>query len=227
MPRNCELALYTGFGPAIIADFIRHGATLALVEGENKFVTRSGLKLEHALTVFGIDAAGTTCADLGSHQGGFVDCLLHRGAAKVYSVDTSYGTLAWKLRKDPSVVVMERTNAMHVELPEQVDLVTIDVGWTPQQHIIPAAMRWLRTDAAGRPAGRIVSLLKPHYELTKLQGCKPAGALTAQQARGVCLAVCDALAKAGCAPVAVMQSPLAGKGGNAEFLLLFDTTAPG
>jgi 23S rRNA (cytidine1920-2'-O)/16S rRNA (cytidine1409-2'-O)-methyltransferase len=107
---------------------------------------------------FHLDVQGLVCADLGSNVGGFVDCLLQRGAAKVYSVDTSYGTLAWKLRKDPRVVVLERVNAMHVDLPEPVDLVTIDVGWTPQGRILPSAAKMLR------PGGRALSLIKPHYE---------------------------------------------------------------
>ena len=93
--------------------------------------------LAAALSAFELDVTGLVCADLGSHVGGFVDCLLQRDAARVYSVDTSYGTLAWRLRKDPRVVVLERTNALHVELPEHVDLVTVDVGWTPQHHILP------------------------------------------------------------------------------------------
>ena len=85
-----------------------------------QFVSRAGQKLDHALTTFNLDVAGAICADLGSNTGGFVDCLLQRGAAKVYAIDTGYGVLEWKLRKDPRVVVMERTNAMHVELPENV-----------------------------------------------------------------------------------------------------------
>src|SRR5678809_598758 len=105
------------------------------MKNPSPFVSRAGLKLEHALHHFGIDAQGFTCADLGSNTGGFVDCLLQRGAAKVYAVDTGYGVLEWKLRKDPRVVVMERTNAMHVVLPEPVEVVTIDVAWTKQRHI--------------------------------------------------------------------------------------------
>jgi 23S rRNA (cytidine1920-2'-O)/16S rRNA (cytidine1409-2'-O)-methyltransferase len=122
------------------------------------YVSRGGDKLEAALEHFHLDARGLTCADLGSNVGGFVDCLLQRGAAKVYSVDTSYGTLAWKLRKDPKVVVLERVNAMHVELAERVDLVTIDVGWTPQAKVLPNAAMMLKPD------GRVLTLIKPHYE---------------------------------------------------------------
>src|SRR5205823_6517116 len=98
-----------------------------------------------------------------SNVGGFVDCLLQRGASKVYAIETGYGVLDWKLRKDPRVVVMERTNAMHVELPEKVSLVTIDVAWTKQRHILPAARRILRDD------GFVISLIKPHYEALPAQ----------------------------------------------------------
>src|SRR6478752_1732141 len=111
-----------------------------------EFVSRAGQKLEHALATFQLDVTGKTCADLGSNTGGFVDCLLRRGAAKVYAIDTGYGALDWKLRKDPRVVVMERTNAMHAQLPEPADLVTIDVAWTKQKHILPAARHMLRDD---------------------------------------------------------------------------------
>src|SRR3954463_16566252 len=105
------------------------------------FVSRAGQKLEHALAEFNLNVTGLICADLGSNAGGFVDCLLRRGAAKGYAVDTGYGALEWKLRKGPLVVVMERTNAMHAVLPEPVHVVTIDVAWTKQRHILPAARR--------------------------------------------------------------------------------------
>src|SRR5688500_5350820 len=108
-----------------------------------EFVSRAGLKLEHALGVFGVDVAGLVCADFGSNTGGFVDCLLQRGAAKVYAIDTGYGALEWKLRRDPRVVTMERTNAMHVTLPEPIVFVSIDVAWTKQRHILPAARKAL------------------------------------------------------------------------------------
>src|SRR5688572_30045450 len=123
-----------------------------------QFVSRAGQKLEHALTDFAIDVAGRTCADLGSNTGGFVDCLLQRRAARVYAIDTGYGVLDWKLRNDPRVVVMERTNAMHAVLPEPVSVVTIDVAWTKQQHILPAARRMIAD------GGDVVTLIKPHYE---------------------------------------------------------------
>src|SRR5881409_1013295 len=105
------------------------------------FVSRAGQKLDHALSHFAIDVAGLFCADLGCNAGGFTDCLLQRGAAKVYAIDTGYGALEWKLRRDGRVVVMERTNAIHATLPEPVQIVTIDVAWTRQRIILPAARR--------------------------------------------------------------------------------------
>src|SRR3989344_8494735 len=104
---------------------------------QQQFVSRAGEKLQHALSIFDISVKNKIVADFGSSTGGFVDCLLQNGAQKVYSVDVSYGELAWKLRNDQRVVVMERTNAMHVTLPEKMDFITIDVGWTRQKLILP------------------------------------------------------------------------------------------
>jgi 23S rRNA (cytidine1920-2'-O)/16S rRNA (cytidine1409-2'-O)-methyltransferase len=187
-----------------------------------KYVSRGGDKLQAAIEAFGLDVRGAVCADFGCNVGGFTDCLLRNGAGKVYAVDTGYGALAWKLRRDDRVVVLERTNALYTEPPEPVDLVTIDVAWTCQELIIPAALRWLRVGSAsdGAPIGRIISLLKPHYELARLERRRPSAALSRRQARQVCLEVCRRLAEQGCPPSAVMESVLAGKGGNAEFLLL-------
>ena len=142
-------------------------ATVRAVPESSPFVSRGGLKLEHALTTFGVDVTGHTCADFGCSTGGFVDCLLQRGAAQVFALDTAYGVLAWKLRNDPRVVVMERTNCLHAEPPTDiatrggVDLVTIDASWTPQRLVIPAAMRWLSQ------TGKIITLIKPHYEINE------------------------------------------------------------
>lgn len=125
------------------------------------FVSRGGLKLAHALDEFRFAVTGLRCADFGCNIGGFTDCLLQRGAASVTAIDTGYGALAWKLRTDPRVRVMERTNALHATPPEPADrpdLVVIDMGWTPQRLCIPAALAWLR------PGGRIITLVKPHYE---------------------------------------------------------------
>jgi 23S rRNA (cytidine1920-2'-O)/16S rRNA (cytidine1409-2'-O)-methyltransferase len=189
-----------------------------LPENESKYVTRSGLKLQHALTAFGISPAGWVCADLGSHQGGFVDCLLQHGAAKVYSVDTSYGTLAWKLRQDPHVVVMERTNAMHVTLPEPVDLVTIDVGWTCQRFVLPAARRLLKD------AGRIISLVKPQYEAGENE--RQDGVVPEENLEPVLARVRVDVQMAGLESLGETRSPLKGGGGNVELFLLLAPASP-
>jgi len=174
------------------------------------YVSRAGLKLEAALRHFHIDPTAWVCADLGSNVGGFVDCLLRQGAAKVYSVDTAYGELAWKLRRDPRVVVRERTNALHVELPEAVDLVTVDVGWTRQHLILPQAHTLLK------PGGRIVTLIKPHYEADRrlLRG----GVLPDEQVELVVAEVQARLKPLGILLADLLESPLRGQGGNREFL---------
>ncbi len=177
-----------------------------------QFVSRSGVKLTHALDHFGLTCTGLVCADLGSHVGGFVECLLQRGAARVYSVDTSYGTLAWKLRQDARVVVLERSNAMHVELPEPVDLVTIDVGWTRQAKILPHARTLLK------PTGRIVTLIKPQYEASEEQ--REGGVVTAKQRQAIVSDVRARIHEYGLEVAGLVDSPITGHGGNHEVLAL-------
>ncbi len=174
------------------------------------FASRAGQKLEHALATFDLGVAGLTCADLGCSTGGFTDCLLRRGAARVYAVDTGYGVLDYRLRKDARVVVMERTNAMHVALPEPVAVVTIDVAWTRQRHILPAAGRVL---AAG---GSVVSLVKPHYEAAAAVLRK--GILPVDLIPGILDAVRADAAAAGFDVVATVESPIKGAKGNSEVL---------
>lgn len=177
------------------------------------YVSRGGHKLAHALDAFGIDPAGLVCADLGCSVGGFTDCLLQRGAARVYAVDTGYGVLDWKLRSDDRVVVMERTNALHVTLPEPVDLVTIDASWTRQARIVPVAAGLLG------PGGRIVTLVKPHYEASR--DLLADGVLPDAHHAAVLAAVAAELGALGYTVSAPVASPLrGGKGGNREHLLL-------
>ena len=99
------------------------------------------MKLAHALETFQFDVTNMTCVDLGCNVGGFTDCLLQSGASKVFAVDTGYGTLAWKLRSDERVITMERTNALHIEPSEAVDLAVVDLGWTKQTLAIEAAKK--------------------------------------------------------------------------------------
>lgn len=187
-------------------------------ETPNPYVSKGGLKLAHAIRTFAIDVTGLTCADLGCSTGGFTDCLLQHGATKVYAVDTAYGELAWKLRKDPRVVVMERKNALHVEPAEKVPLVTLDVSWTPTKLVIPVAMKWL---AEG---GRIVALVKPHYEAKGLGVELPkGGVLVDEDAERIARAVIDGLPAAGVRVIGETRSPVRGgtkQNGNLEWLAL-------
>jgi 23S rRNA (cytidine1920-2'-O)/16S rRNA (cytidine1409-2'-O)-methyltransferase len=187
---------------------------------EHKFVSRGGFKLRHALDVFGLSVAGLTCADLGASTGGFTDCLLQAGAARVFAVDTAYGEFAWKLRQDPRVVLLERTNALHARRPEErVDLVMADLGWTPQRLLIPAALKWLRA------GGRIVTLIKPHYELKDrdARAIPRGGVLPLEVAEAELARVIGGLPAVGVCVQGVTKSPVLGgsKGvGNAEWLAL-------
>jgi 23S rRNA (cytidine1920-2'-O)/16S rRNA (cytidine1409-2'-O)-methyltransferase len=189
------------------------------------YASRAGVKLQAALQQFDVRVRGLVCADFGCHAGGFTDCLLQHGAAKVYALDTGYGVLDYRLRIDPRVVVRERTNVLHCAPPAQaVDLVTIDLGWTRQRHAIPAALPWL---AAG---GRIITLVKPHYELDddRKRTLLTDGVLAPDDADVVLQEVLDTLPALGVEVVASMRSPLGGAKsarrsggpGNREYLVL-------
>ncbi len=154
---------------------------------------------------------GWVCADFGCNVGGFTDCLLSRGATRVYAVDTGYGILKWSLRRDPRVVTMERTNALHVHLAEKVRLLTVDVGWTPQHLVLPRALNHL--DAKGE----IVSLVKPHYETDRsnLRG----GVLPEDQAENEVARITSHLTALNLNVVNSVESPLRGDSGNREWLI--------
>ena len=203
-------------------------------EASHPFASRGGLKLDAALAASGIDVTGMRCADLGCSTGGFVSCLLHRGAARVYAVDTGYGVLDYALRQDKRVVVMERSNALHTDPPlvgdpaaeaasaDGVDLVTIDLGWTKQDKALAAALNWLN------PTGKIITLIKPHYEAPretpqrkgKKQPKPPP--LTLEESHAITQRVLDAIAGDTSLHLNVLgwcDSPIRGaKGGNLEQL---------
>jgi len=184
----------------------------AMSQASDEYVSRGGNKLAVALDNFRLDVGDKTCADLGSHVGGFVDCLLRRGARLIFSIDTAYGVLAWKLRKDPRVTVIERTNAMHVTLPQTVDIVTIDLGWTRQSRILPNVARLIT------PAAHVVTLVKPHYEAQREQltgGILPDGAV-----EGVVSRVLQEASTTGWTVEATTESPIRGHGGNREVFAL-------
>ncbi|EKE05678.1 MAG: hypothetical protein ACD_19C00182G0006 [uncultured bacterium] len=177
------------------------------------FVSRAGEKLQFALEQFNFDVSNLIVADFGSSTGGFVDCLLQNGAGKIYSIDTSYGELAWLLRKNPKVVVMERTNAMHVKLPEKVDLITIDTAWTKQILTIPNALNNLKAD------GKIISLIKPHYEAPREYLEK--GRLKDEFVNEILEKIKNDIIAVGGKVINRIESPIVGeKGKNREFLFL-------
>ena len=131
------------------------------VDSGPRFVSRGGEKLAGALEAFKLDVTGYVCADVGSSTGGFTDCLLQHGAAKVYAIDVGKGILHWKLRNDPRVVVMEETNARFVEsLPESVDIVTVDASFISLKVLLPVIRKW-------KVESGIVGLIKPQFEAGK------------------------------------------------------------
>lgn len=191
---------------------------------DSTYVSRGGLKLRHALDTFGLSPAGLTCADLGCSTGGFTDCLIQGGAARVHAVDTAYGQLAWTLRTNPRVVVIERSNALHTPPAEPVDLVVIDLGWTPQRLAIPAALAWLKPT----PDARIITLIKPHYEASdsgpgapwrgqpRRQGPSPRdhGILPEPEAQAITDRVVSAMPALGVETLAITRSPILGGAGG-------------
>lgn len=178
----------------------------------DNFVSRGGIKLQAALKNWELKIANSAVLDVGSSTGGFVDCLLQNGAAKVYSVDTAYGELAWKLRNDPRVVVMERTNILHLEgLPELVDLITIDAGWTKLELVLPVVKKFLK------PGGTIIALLKPHYQADKRILKK--GVIPEDLVGSIKNQVLSRIEGLEFKVEEVMDSPILGGGGNKEYLL--------
>ncbi len=198
------------------SDTVRAGDVLELESGE-KFVSRGGFKLEHALDFFHLDVAGAIAGDLGASTGGFTDCLLQRGAARVFAVDVGYGQLAWKLRQDPRVVVMERTNARHLtpaNFSEPPALVVVDCSFISLQLVLPAAVAILR------PRGNIIALIKPQFEAGKSEADKGAGVITDPAVHARVLTELEMFvgAQPGLHWRGVTESPLLGPAGNKEFL---------
>ncbi len=178
------------------------------------YVSRGGYKLAGALDAFGVNPAGCVCADIGASTGGFTDVLLQRGAAKVYAIDVGYGQLAWKLRQDPRVVVMDRVNARHLkQLPEPVDLVVIDVSFISLEPILRAALSFLKAQ------GEIIALIKPQFEAGREQVGR--GGIVRDPAvhRAVVEKISRFAETIDLEPLNVIESPIKGTEGNTEFLI--------
>jgi 23S rRNA (cytidine1920-2'-O)/16S rRNA (cytidine1409-2'-O)-methyltransferase len=189
------------------------------IRGEDHpFVSRGGVKLAHALKEFDLDVKGFICLDVGASTGGFTDCLLQNGASKIYAVDVGYGQLAWKLKEDPRVVVVERQNIRHIDadqLPEPFDLIVIDVSFISLDLVLPVVVPFLKQD------GGVVSLVKPQFEVGKELVGK-GGIVKDPASHKLALEkVINAAQQQSLSHLDTVESPIEGTKGNKEFLVLF------
>ncbi len=198
---------------ALIAD----DQPLELRGREHPWVSRGGLKLVQALDEFAIDVQGVTAIDIGASTGGFTDVLLTRGAACVYAVDVGHGQLAWKLRQDPRVAVLEKTNARHLtvsQIPKVIDLVVCDASFIGLEAVLPAAL------ALARPEAMLVALIKPQFEVGAARVGKGGVVRDAELHREVCDRIAAWLPRQGWQVAGVTASPILGPEGNREFLIV-------
>jgi 23S rRNA (cytidine1920-2'-O)/16S rRNA (cytidine1409-2'-O)-methyltransferase len=193
-------------------------APLELKGQDHPWVSRGGLKLVEALDRFAIDPAGTVAIDVGASTGGFTDVLLTRGAARVYAVDVGHGQLAWKLRSDPRVVVLERTNARYLtaeQIPEPADMVVCDASFIGLETVLPAAMGLVRD------GGVLVALIKPQFEVGKGRVGKGGVVREPELHAEVCDRISSWLAGLpGWRVEGLCESPITGPEGNKEFLIV-------
>lgn len=219
-------ALINGHPARKPSDTVQPGDEVALKASE-RYVSRGGCKLEHALRFFHLNIQGWRAADLGASTGGFTDCLLQHGARSVHAVDVGQGELAWTLRRDSRVVVMERTNARHLTpdaFPQPFqpfDLITADCSFISLRKILPAASRLLK------PGGRIVALVKPQFEAGKAEADRGKGVITDPVVHQRVLTQLEqcATSELGLRWREVVESPLTGPAGNKEFLVLVESHA--
>jgi len=189
---------------------------IILKENDIPYVSRGGLKLEKALQAFNINIEGLVCLDVGASTGGFTDCLLQHGASSVYAVDVGYGQLAWKLRQDPRVIIMERTNIRYLpaeSIPRPVDLVTIDVSFISLKIVVPAVLKFMKKSST------ILALIKPQFEVGK--GKVEKGGVVRDPAlhESVIKDLSDFFLKTGLSCNSVVPSPILGPKGNREFII--------
>jgi 23S rRNA (cytidine1920-2'-O)/16S rRNA (cytidine1409-2'-O)-methyltransferase len=191
-------------------------ARIALRETPPPYVSRGGVKLAAALDRFSVDVTGKVFVDVGASTGGFTDCLLQRGARKIFAVDVGYGQLDWRLRNDPRVVVLEKTNIRYLKpdrLDEPADGAVIDVSFISLQLVIPPVSNLLI------PNGRIIALVKPQFEVGRGKVGKGGVVRDPQLHREVVYSVCTHCRRLGWTVAGDMPSPLLGPKGNREFLI--------
>ena len=193
---------------------VRQNSTIVLKQ-KPRYVGRGGLKLEAALDAFAVDPAGKICADVGASTGGFTDCLLQRGAARVYAIDVGSGILDYRLRLDARVRLLEKTNARYLErLEKRPALVVVDVSFISLRLILPAVRRWLPTESD------VIALVKPQFEAGRADVGKGGIVRDPSVHRQVLLDIRDAAETFGLLAADVMRSPITGAKGNVEFFLL-------
>ena len=188
--------------------------------GDLPYVSRGGLKLAGALASFDLDVSGWICMDVGASTGGFTDCLLQKGASRVYAVDVGYGQLAWNLRQDPRVAVIERTNIRHLpfeKVPDPVDLIVIDASFISLKIVVPSVVRFLK------PRGRILPLVKPQFEVGKGQVGKGGIVRNPEQHSRVIAELTRFFGSLGMECSEAVLSPIEGPKGNKEFFMLLRT----
>jgi len=201
------------------ADKVEDQAELTIDHGP-RFVSRGGEKLEAALLAFGLEELkGAVCADVGASTGGFTDCLLQHGASRVFCIDVGYGILHWKIRQDPRVEVMERTNARNVfSLPQPVQLVTIDASFISLKILLPVVRGWFEE------IGQVVALIKPQFEAGRQDAAKGEGVIRDPAVhQKVLYEVLTAAGQEGFEISGLIRSPLLGPKGNTEFLVWLKT----
>jgi 23S rRNA (cytidine1920-2'-O)/16S rRNA (cytidine1409-2'-O)-methyltransferase len=192
---------------------VRSEAQISLVP-QKDFVGRGALKLSGALDAFGLSSRGKICADVGACTGGFTEVLLLRGAEKVYAIDVGYGDLDWKIRTNPRVVVMERTNVRYVEsLPDPIDLVTIDVSFISLTKVLPVISKWLV------PGGGVIALVKPQFEAAKEEVGEGGIIQSSEVHERVVTSVRDFLPSVSLVHRGTIPSSIRGAEGNQEFLM--------
>lgn len=195
---------------------IKEDSDISIKDSSLKYVSRGGLKLEGALSHFEIDVRNKIALDVGASTGGFTDCLLQNGAARVYAVDVGYGQLDWKLRNDSRVVVMEKINARHMQLddiPELVDIIVIDVSFISLTKIIPPVIKLLK------PGGILVALIKPQFEVGKGEVGKGGIVRNDSKHKDVVDKITKFIEKLNFDVRGVIPSPIKGAHGNKEFLI--------
>lgn len=195
---------------------VRISDQISLKSSDIPYVSRGGLKLAHALAAFALNTDGRVCMDVGASTGGFTDCLLQAGAAKVLAVDVGYGQLAWKLRQDPRIVILERTNIRNLsveKVPFSIELAVIDVSFISLRIVLPAVQKFLVKDA------HIVALIKPQFEVGKNLVGKGGVVRDPHLHTEVIQSLKQFCATSGLNVLDLTTSPITGPKGNKEFLI--------